>query len=143
MPILGQVPVKLVDAYKAVDAAAYLYALLGARDPVVNISHKKLPTFAQHKRFMRQYPYRFWYLIQLEGKNVGTIYLTRHDEIGVHIAKELQGAGIGTEAIRLLMWKHPRKRFYANIAPSNWTSRFFFSNLGFKYRQATYAYEPN
>lgn len=80
----------------------------------------------------------FW-----RGFKAGAIYLTRNDEIGIHLGKDFQHLGIGTEAIRLLMWKHPRKRYLANIAPNNWDSRFFFSNLGFKYIQATYEYEPN
>lgn len=143
MPVLREVPLKLVDVYKLKDAEAWLYALLGCRDPLVNISHRTMPTFAQHRRFVRSRPYAFWYVIVAGSKNAGAIYLTRNNEIGVHLGKNFQGFGIGPRAILTLMRKHPRKRFLANIAPLNMRSSSVFGQLGFKHIQNTYEHEPN
>lgn len=102
-----------------------------------------MPSFATHKRFLRQHPYAFWYLIQAGPRYVGSIYLTHRDEVGVFINDDCRGRGFGAQAIRQLMTRHPRKRFLANINPYNETSIRFFNKLGFTHLQNTYAYEPN
>lgn len=102
-----------------------------------------MPSFATHKRFIQSYPYRAWYLITVNKHYVGTVYLTRRDEIGIFIFRSLRGEGFGPTAIRLLMDKHPRKRFLANINPRNGSSVLLFRRLGFTHIQNTYAYEPN
>jgi len=119
-----------------------LYNLLQERESDQNISHRAMPTFAQHKRFIRSYPYRFWYLIRVIPHYVGAIYLTRQNEIGVFIFRHHYHKGYGQEAVRQLMAKHPRKRFLANINPRNAMSIQFFERLGFNHLQNTYEYRP-
>ena len=43
----------------------FLYDLLKERDPKSNISHKKMPTFLQHKKFIKSGPYSKWYIVYL------------------------------------------------------------------------------
>ena len=41
----------------------FLYDLLKNRNPRANISHKKLPSFAKHIKFIESRPYSKWYII--------------------------------------------------------------------------------
>ena len=49
-----------------------------------NISHICLPTYHQHKKFVENHPYRFWYLIKNKQKYVGVIYITFENVIGIN-----------------------------------------------------------
>ncbi len=119
----------------------FLYNLLKERDPRVNISHKKIPNFAQHEKFVLSKPYSKWYIIQDSEKDVGSIYLTKDNEIGIFLKKKIQGKGIGFNALKLLAEKNPRKRYLANVNPKNKKSIQFFKNNGFKLIQYTYKLE--
>ena len=116
----------------------FLFNLLKERDPNTNISHKKMPTFAEHKQFVKSKPYSYWYIIKLSRKKIGTIYLSRNNEIGIFIKKEYQNKGIASEALKLLINSHPKKRFLANVSPKNKFSAKFFKNNNFKLIQHTY-----
>ena len=80
--------VRLVDVYKTKAAISILYKLLDEREKRVRISHKKMPTLAQHRAFVRKKPYKIWYLIQEGGVCVGSIYLSKNDEIGLFIFRK-------------------------------------------------------
>lgn len=116
----------------------FLYELLKERDPLANISHKKMPSFAQHVKFVLSKPYAKWYVIVECGKTVGSVYLTKNDEIGIFIKKDTQGKGIGFKALKLLMEKNPRTRYLANVNPKNKRSMQFFKDNGFNLIQYTY-----
>ena len=131
---------KLADIYETHDAELILYRLLRDRDPRSNISHKETPTFDEHVDFLESRPYAAWYLVQEKGTNVGSVYLTRGDEIGVFIFKRHHGKGFGPKAIELIMAYHPRDRYLANIAPMNQISKKVFQRLGFRKLQETFVY---
>ena len=116
----------------------FLYELLKERDPRVNISHKKMPSFAQHIKFVLSKPYAKWYVIEEGKKDVGSVYLTNDSEIGIFIKKNTQGKGIGFKALKLLMEKNPRIRYLANVNPKNKRSIQFFKDNGFSLIQHTY-----
>jgi RimJ/RimL family protein N-acetyltransferase len=129
----------LVSVYRVREAPQILYELLKSRDPSVNISHKKLPTWDQHKKFIKSSPYKAWYLIDIDGLYVGSVYLTNNDEIGIFLFPNHQNKGHGAAAaIRMLIDKHPRPRYLANIAPFNEAYIEMFKKLGFKPLQHTY-----
>lgn len=147
---------KLIPISEHPDHAKILYDLLAERDPSVNISHKKMPTWGEHLAFIASEPYAFWYLVEgpsvvddddveIEpGSILGSVYLTRADEIGVAVFetyRRLPGRFFGRSAVRLLMETHPRKVYYANINPANEPSRKMFEKLGFKKIQETFALE--
>src|SRR5262249_28022811 len=121
----------LVSVYRVKKAAQVLYELLASRDKAVNISHDGMPTFKQHQRFVRSHPYPAWYLIEVGQRFVGAIYLSAQNEIGVFLFPQFQSRGHGPEAIRLIMERHPRGRFLANVNPSNTKSARLFRRLGF------------
>lgn len=145
--------IKLVNVYREPTAERFLYELLRERstedDPNVNISHRALPTWQQHRRFMRSRPYRAWYLIKMPvGGFCGYVSLTRRNEIGIVVEREHRGMGFGKQAVQAIIARHKplpgiaserRGSFLANINPMNASSIAMFSGLGFKHIQNTYA----
>lgn len=128
-----------------------LYKILAERTPEQSISHKKIPDYNAHLDFIFSEPYYAWYLLYtydaltVKGDKVltgvvGTVYLTKQREIGISILNEHKGKGYGTEAVELLMKKHPGK-FLANINEKNTASIKFFKKLGFVPLQITLTYE--
>jgi len=131
--------VALVSVYRLPKTAPeLLYRLLGEREPHVNISHRGMPTWKSHVKFIASHPYSAWYLIRSGQDHVGAIYLTTLGEIGIGVLAQWRGHGFGRAAIRALMRKHPRGRFLANINPGNATSIRMFSDMGFRIIQQTY-----
>jgi len=116
----------------------FLYELLKEREPSTNISHRKMPTYNEHVNFVLSKPYSKWYIIYHEKNKVGSIYLSKQNEVGIFIKKTFFMKGIGTDALRLLMELNPRERFLANINPKNKKSTEFFKKNGFKILQHTY-----
>jgi RimJ/RimL family protein N-acetyltransferase len=120
----------------------FLYRHLKERDPRANISHKRMPTYSEHVKFVKSRPYSRWYVVIYKNKKIGTVYLTKQNEIGIFIKKNLQDKGLGQKTLELLMKKNPRKRFLANVSPKNKKSIRFFTRNGFKLIQYTYELEP-
>jgi RimJ/RimL family protein N-acetyltransferase len=128
----------LVSIYERPDRALVLYQLLEEREPDQNISHKAMPSFDDHVRFVESRPYQAWYFI-LDGEMVlGACYLSKQDEIGVFVRKQHQGRGHGPWAVGAIMLKHGKRRYLANISPKNTRSAEIFRNMGFKHIQDTY-----
>ena len=119
----------------------FLYQHLKERNPSANISHKKMPTYVEHVRFVMSRPYSKWYIIIHKNKKIGTIYLTKQNEIGIFIKNKVQGKLIGQRVLKLLMEKNPRKRYLANVSPKNKKSIAFFKKNGFKLIQYTFELE--
>ena len=123
-------------------APRLLYQLLLERKRNVNISHREMPSWRQHCKFIARRPYAAWYLITARGDYIGAIYLTAMNEIGVGILAQWRGKGLGSHAIGLLMRKHGRRRYLANINPRNEESIRMFRRLGFRIVQKTYELRP-
>lgn len=115
-----------------------LYDLLDERTPNQSISHKGLPSYEDHIKFVESNPYYAWYIVYNHNDvPVGSTYLTRKNEIGIFIYDLFKGHGYGKDAVRALMTSYDGP-FYANINPSNAASIAFFDSLGFKFIQVTY-----
>jgi RimJ/RimL family protein N-acetyltransferase len=115
----------------------YLYCLLKERNiSTESISHREIPKWNDHIRFVESHPYRLWCLIwnksTLPPIQVGMTYLSHKNEIGVQVEKAWQGTGIGKWAVRRMMEHYGHiDRFYANINPLNERSIHLFRSLGF------------
>ena len=133
---------RLVDVYSDDRSFAVLYRLLEEREPDMNVHHTRMPTWAEHTAYVSSRPYIGWYLLEVDGSIVGSVYLTKGCEIGVFIFKEFQGRGYGPEAVRMLMREHPQKCFVANINPRNGRSIGMFEGMGFRHIQNTYVVTP-
>lgn len=116
----------------------FLYDLLKERDQRANISHKKMPSYEKHVEFVSSVPYSKWYIIKYKDEKAGSIYLTKHDEIGIFVKKDMHDKGIGKKALKLLMKMNPRSRYLANVSPRNTRSINFFKRNGFQLVQYTY-----
>lgn len=127
---------RLLDVYGTPDAESVLYRVLAEREPHQSISHKRMPTWAEHCAFVASRPYAHWYLIDC-GDIVGAAYLSHQREIGIGILKCHRGNNYGLNALRLLIQAHPG-RLLANINPSNTDSIRLFTGLGFIMIQQTY-----
>src|SRR5277367_6681791 len=131
--------INFVDVYSHDgDGVRFLYELLAQRDPITNISHRGMPTFEQHQRFVQSKPYKYWYLVTIsDGECVGSVYISKDNEIGIFIAKDHQRKGYGRHAVQWIMESHPQERFLANINPENQASLAAFRAMGFRALQLT------
>jgi len=129
--LIQLIPVKKSDC-------PFLFELLKERESKVNISHKKMPTFNIHVKFVMSKPYAKWYIIKYQDEKIGSVYLSNQDEIGIFIKKGNQRKGIGKKVLELLMKKNPRKRYLANVNPKNSKSIKFFKKNRYKLLQHTY-----
>ena len=97
-------------------------------------------------KFLQSKPYKKWYIICAKentnvNKKIGSIYLSKTNEIGIFIKKEFQGDNIGKFALDEIIKKTKQKRYLANVNPKNKKSIRFFKNNGFKLVQ--YTFEKN
>jgi len=101
-----------------------LYNLLSIRGH--NISHTLMPTMNQHKRFVKNNPYRVWYLIKYGNIYVGSTYILSNNCIGIFLSNNYESKL--PVVLKFLMTKYkPLKgkdsirpsNFYMNISPTN------------------------
>ena len=116
----------------------FLYNQLKERDSTVNISHKKMPTYLEHSKFILSNTYSKWYIIMNKNKKIGNVYLTKTNEIGIFILKSNENKGIGKKVLEKIMEMNPRSRYLANVNPKNKKSLNFFKKNGFKLIQYTF-----
>jgi len=133
--------VSLIDVYDDLNAIPFLYELLRQRDiDTVSLSHRIMPTVEDHIQFYRSKPYHCWYIILTNGLRVGTVYLSKRNEIGIDILKIYQRSGYGSWAVQKVMQRHPSDKFFANINPKNTASLEMFRSIGFVDFQVTLRY---
>ena len=121
----------------------FLYELLSERKLYENISHKKNPTYAKHIKFVMSKPYTKWHIIYYGKEKIGSIYITKQDEVGIHFKEQLQAnvkpkSALWLQVLKIMMKKNPRNRYLVNINPSNTRMKTFLKNAGFKLIQHTY-----
>ena len=49
------------------------------------ISYKVLPPYNEHEDFVKNNPYRKWFIINKDSKPIGTIYLQYDNSIGINV----------------------------------------------------------
>jgi len=128
----------LTNIYERPDRHLLLYDLLRERESVVSISHKGMPCYGDHKRFVESQPYQAWYAMVHDDVVVGACYLSKQNEIGVAVFKAHRGNWHGPAAVSMMMKKHGQRRYLANINPRNEASIAMFGKLGFKQCQVTF-----
>ena len=130
------------------EAASHLWHLQREMPASSRISSTPELQWDDHLAFIRNHPYRAWYLISLGNDLIGSIYAGHDNSIGIALLKHYQGRGYGERAVRDLMRKlEPlpaipsvrRGEWVANVAPGNERAQAFFQKLGFTHIQVTYA----
>ena len=117
---------------------SFLYELLSARKPNVNISHNKLPAYVKHVKFVMSKPYSKWYIIYRATEKIGSVYITKQDEIGIHFKEKNITNKIRSKVLKMIIKKNPRDRYLININSSNTKMKKFLKNEGFELIQHTY-----
>jgi len=116
----------------------FLYELLSKRDSDTNISHKKMPTYKQHVKFVTSKPYSKWYVAYIGNDKIGSVYISKQDEIGIHLIKSSDMPQLRKSVIDLVITKNPRKRYLVNVNPKNKKMIQFLQKNGFRLIQYTY-----
>ncbi len=62
-----------------------LYQLL--EDRRFNISHNKMPNYESHEKFVKNNPYKIWYLIKKDEVFIGTFYIKDDNSIGINLTE--------------------------------------------------------
>ena len=110
-----------------------------------NISNTSLPTINSHIKFVKNHPYRAWYLIKSNGNYIGTTYVMENNCIGISLILDVSNF---PKIIELISKKHkPLKEiksvrpsnFYINIVPNNKRIESQLNKLGAKKIQSTYS----
>ena len=115
----------------------FLFNHLKERDPRENISHKKMPTYDEHVKFVLSKPYSKWYIIFEKNKKIGSVYLTKADELGLHLKKEYFTERILKDVLENLMKNEQNKRFVFNVSPRNKKLMKFLQKNGYVISQQT------
>lgn len=140
----------LVNVYREKSAVKVLYDLLGNRPENSRISHKDLPSYRRHAAFVRSKPYRYWFLIEIDGEFAGDLHVTRLNEIGIFLFPLWRGMGIGARALEAFRARYkplpavPAVRvaeWLAHVSPDNAAGAAFFRRMGFRKVQETYSTE--
>lgn len=98
----------------------FLFDLLKERKQYENISHKNFPTYKDHVKFFNSKPYSRWYIIFQNFDRIGSVYLSRINEIGMHVKNEINIDDIFKEVISDVIKRNPRKRYLINLNPKNY-----------------------
>ena len=131
--------------FKKVESSdcSVLYGLLKERN--FNISHRNLPTYENHKKFVNNNPYLEWYIIFLFDKVLGTFYIQEDNSIGINIINPNES--IINEILDFILNNFSPKEevlskipnyFYVNVANTNKELIDIMNNCGFNLIQLTF-----
>ena len=125
--------IKFRNVYKVTRGDQITYSILKKReiDPVCNIDFK-MPTYRQHLKFMSGKPYKIWYLIIYKNEFIGSINLTKKDEIGIFIFREYRNRLFGYSTLKSFIKTIKQRPLYAAINIANTISMKLFKKCGFK-----------
>jgi hypothetical protein len=116
----------------------FLYDLLKNRKVIENISHKKMPTYKQHVQFINTKPYSKWYIIFCQKEKIGTAYLSRLNEIGIHLINSVIEKKLNKEIISKMMEKNDKDRYLINVGIKNKKLSKLVEFYGFSKIQTTF-----
>lgn len=136
---------KLINVYEFENATHELYELLKKRSSTHAISHHSIPEYAEHESFVKSRHYRYWYLVRIDTKTIGSAYITENNEIGVFIIDEF--SHLLSDVLKLTVASHKplpavkSKRvaaFSINSNPGNASLISAIASIGGVHVQNTY-----
>lgn len=125
-----------------------LFALLEHRTH--KISHREKPAFDHHEAFVRNHPYRAWYLIFADAQAVGSFYVTDQNTIGLNI-EGCEDLALVADILAYVKTSYSpydaipsvrNARFAVNVPPSNRFLVTALEHLGAPIAQLTF-YAPD
>ena len=125
-----------------------LYEFLKKRK--FNISHKDIPTYENHLKFVKNNPYRKWFLILYNFEIIGSIYILYDNGIGIDIPP-LRYKIIDRILNIVFLKIKPLKaipsirtsNFHINISSKNNNLNKFIIKSGGVLKQHTFEFEKN
>lgn len=120
----------------------FLYELLKSRNPIENISHKEMPTHKQHLNFIKSKPYKNWYIILYKKIPIGSLYLSKINEIGIHMLPKYDKTLFYTETINFIIKNNPDSRLLVNVGNMNKKMISYYKKIGFQLIQYTFEKNP-
>ena len=115
------------------------------------ISHKHLPTFEKHTDFVKNHPYRKWFIIKVNNTEMGSIYVQNDNSIGINGIESLDKIFI--KKIFELLYKKIKplpplpssryKDFFVNISIDNKILINKLNSIGFIPSQISYINSKN
>ena len=135
---------QLEDVVPTTEQIEILYDQLKNR--IHNISHKKIPTLEDHKLFIKNNPYRAWYIIKDSNCMIGNIYVQFDNSIGLNCKNDISEVQIKNifNLIRSRISPLEAKssvrsgNFFINVASSNKSLQRKLSSIGLEETQRTY-----
>lgn len=120
-----------------------LYRLLEKR--TFSISHDEMPDFHTHEEFVKNHPYRNWWLVKRDGNDIGSVYLSLDNALGINLLTI--DAEIFCQIIQQVKTDYeplpakPSVRpgfFHVNVAPENSVLKLALADIGAKHTQNSY-----
>jgi len=98
-----------------------------------------IPPFTQSEKYVlkffknKNHFFKHWYVIINEQNEImGQVYLQERNYIGYTVFPKYQRKGVATNAIKLLLSKHPRKKYYLLLHNKHIKSINLGKKFGFK-----------
>lgn len=142
--------IELQRIVPSTEQIAILFDLLKNRK--FSISHNSMPTSDEHDSFVRNHPYRGWWLIYDARDNsnvVGSVYVSVDNSVGINV--DMEKIAFSAEYFTEILKEHiqplppePSKRFgdfFYNVSPKNKDLINWLSNCGYLVSQMSLA--PN
>ena len=92
-----------------------------------NISHEVLPSFEEHKDFVKNNPYRAWFIVKHESTFIGNIYIQFDNSVGLNLGENITSFLIQKVLSLIYLELSPlesvpslrRGVYFVNVATSN------------------------
>jgi hypothetical protein len=104
-----------------------------------SISHKRMPSYKEHESFVKNHPYRQWFIVKNAVRALGNVYIQYNNSVGLNIDYSVTDGQIYN--ILKFVYREipplpaiPSKRFgefFLNVPSSNMTLQRKLSKLGF------------
>jgi hypothetical protein len=135
---------KFCRVTKSDDDVRELFCILESRS--FGISHQKMPSYEEHRKFVKHHPYRFWYIIKINGLTAGSLYFNFDNSIGLSMP-ECSPLIIESALRRAIRLHRPLSRkaslrpghFFINVNPQNRPMQGALKKLGWTPLQVSYA----
>ncbi|MEQ8285688.1 hypothetical protein [Thalassospira sp.] len=121
-----------------------LYDMLNKR--VHNISHSKNPSYEEHRDFVLNHPYRFWYIVVKDDLPIGTCYVMESNSVSAflvdgeeeHLYGVIQFILSNHKPLEELKSLRP-SHFYINVPTGNIDMKERLSKMGWLEVQTTFS----
>lgn len=123
-----------------------LYQQLRSR--TYNISHRELPSYENHKKFVAKHPYRAWFIIKSKDVVLGNVYIQYDNSIGLNCSHEINESQIKSILDVINIKINPldpipsvrSDKFFLNVATSNIDLQNKLKNIGLIESQRSFVF---